>query len=256
MAAAVTGMAVIWVVGAGHRLPELVCVVAALGLFLVQTQPQPGAAVRRVAGSAALVGGASLVLGWPPVRGTTGGSPKLAVLALLEGLLHYGYLILVVLLLVLIWPVAQGADGTTPAAARPRVERVGSIVLVVAVLAQLLLGLVQIRFPRLLWVHMGVGATLVMPLVAHIGVRTWLASEDSPGMRRVGVALVVTIVLQVALGMIAWSVPGSIQMGSMTGQLDLAVAKLHAWVGSILLALGVVVAARCLGVPRTPTSGR
>jgi hypothetical protein len=121
-----------------------------------------------------------------------------------------------------------------PAAAAGR--RLGGL-LVGGILAQLVLGAVQRHFSELLVVHMVVGVAIVAPLAAHVGFRAWGVHREHPPLRRVGLALVGAVVVQVALGLGAYA--ASSDAGSDPGGLELALTTAHQWFGAVLLGLAV-----------------
>ncbi len=74
-----------------------------------------------------------------------------------------------------------------------------SWMLVFLLVIQLLLGAVLRHTGRLLLLHIGL-ATVLLLLAMFVGIRTWALSQDSPILRRLGIALLTVVSLQVLLG--------------------------------------------------------
>jgi cytochrome c oxidase assembly protein subunit 15 len=107
-----------------------------------------------------------------------------------------------------------------------------------SILVQLVLGAVQRHLSELLIVHMVVGVGVVAPLAAHVGFRTWGLHGDHAVLRRVGLALVGAVLVQVGLGLGAFA--ASRVAGSDPEGLELALSTAHQWFGAVLLGLAVM----------------
>jgi cytochrome c oxidase assembly protein subunit 15 len=120
-------------------------------------------------------------------------------------------------------------------------DRVVSGALVGLIVVQLVLGAAQRHFQQVLIPHILVGLAVVTPLCVHVGFRTWGMNPELPRMRRLGLALVGLVGIQVLLGFGAYLATRGTPAAGLPAPADLVVSTLHQWTGAVLLALVVTV---------------
>ena len=108
---------------------------------------------------------------------------------------------------------------------------------------QLALGAALRHFDVLLIPHILVGVAFVTPLAIHVGFRAWGASGGLRALERLGIALVVAVGAQVALGIVAFVARTAARNNADNLPLEIAVTTAHQWFGAVLL--GVAVALVC-----------
>lgn len=130
-----------------------------------------------------------------------------------------------------------------PPSGRPGVrgDRILSGILVLLIVFQLVLGAAQRHFQDVLLLHILMGLAAVAPTCVHVGFRTWGTNLGQPLLRRLGLALVALVGVQLLLGFGAYLATRGATAGTLPAAADLIVSTLHQWVGAVLLALAVSV---------------
>jgi cytochrome c oxidase assembly protein subunit 15 len=123
--------------------------------------------------------------------------------------------------------------------ARAGTDRLLSASFFAAMLCQLVLGALQRHLDLFLIFHVLVGLAVVSPLALHLGIRQ-LLSPRPPLFKRLGLALLLALFVQVALGFAAFVMVRGEAAGTASAGLAVAVATAHQWLGAVLLASGVV----------------
>jgi cytochrome c oxidase assembly protein subunit 15 len=155
--------------------------------------------------------------------------------------------------------------GAQPAAALPSVplDRQLSVILVVVLIAQLVLGALTRHFTwaldiqrnelaldperiadigqRMLHLHLAMAVVVGLAIVG-LGVRAWGLYERIPILHRLGLSMLVLLVVQVALGIAAYIVTGNDAATRRPTAVDVAITTSHQVVGAALLAWGVMLA--------------
>lgn len=150
------------------------------------------------------------------------------------------------------------AGGPSLVRSSVRVDRALSVLLLFSLIVQLVLGAVQRHFSQLLVFHIVLGVAVVAPLTLHLGFRGWGLNAGLPAIRRLGLALVGLLALQVGLGFVAFARTGGFHRELDPGGTDLLVATLHQWMGAVLLGATVVLLCwnfRFIGPDRSSRGG-
>ncbi len=145
-------------------------------------------------------------------------------------------------------------------AASASLERKLGVILIVALIVQLILGALQRHAQALLLTHISF-AVVVLALALAAGLRAWgIYGQEIPTLRRTGLWLTASSVLQVLLGLAALAV---ISNESVSLVLNAIITTVHQFVGALMLILAVVQTMWCYrlltpaeeapieGVPRT-----
>jgi len=229
-----------------HRLFGALVGLTTLTLTLLLQWTDPRRWVRRLGWLALVLVVAQGILGGLRVTGqlTLSTSPEAMSpnlgLAMLHGVLAQLFFALLVALSVFTssaWLAPQ------PPLERPsaRTDRSLGGLLVILVICQLVLGAAQRHFATLLTLHLILGVAAVAPMALHVGIRAWGLNPDHRLLRRLGLALVGGVVLQLLLGIGAYVVTGIAVQPGVVGGPELVVATAHQWFGAVLLALAVSV---------------
>ena len=239
-----------------HRLfgslVGLTTVVLALHLWRVEARSW----VKRLAAAAVVVVVAQGILGGLRVTGRFTMStsahdmvPNLS-LAVAHGVLGQVFLAVMVVLAAAssrLWKTAGPAQTSAAAA----MDRTLQPALVAVLLVQLVLGALQRHFAAGLIVHITLAAVVATVAVA-VGVRAWALYPGVPLLARLGRALVIVVLLQVALGIAALAVTGGVATTGNPRVLDVTLTTAHQACGAILLATTVLLTAwtrRLAGAP-------
>ncbi len=131
-----------------------------------------------------------------------------------------------------------GQPTASPAVAT---DRTLSAVLVVVVLVQIVLGTVyrHLELMGFLHGHSFVGSLIVILMVLFCGVRAWGLYPAQPVIARLGKALVYTMGLQVALGLVSFVLVSKGEPDDAVMLLEVVFTTAHQVTGAILLALAV-----------------
>lgn len=170
------------------------------------------------------------------VQGILGGL-RVTELSLLLALVH-GVLgqLLFAALVTLSVVTSRTWQQTSPRALRGA-DTLLSASLLVALVAQLVLGAARRHFALLLLAHIVVGVAAVVPLALHVGFRAWAHRSDLPLAQRLGVALVAAVGLQVGLGLAAFV---ATSVGDDTSRIAILAATAHQWFAAVVLAVAVM----------------
>ena len=157
------------------------------------------------------------------------------LLALVHGVLAQLFFALLVALGAFTSPTWLGA---APVLRRGSVstDRTISLLLLALLIGQLVLGAVQRHLSALLLTHILVGVALVAPLAIHVGFRAWGLNEGQRLLQRLGLGLVVTVAVQILLGLVAYV---ATRGEGLPPTARLLTTTAHQWVGAVLLALVV-----------------
>jgi cytochrome c oxidase assembly protein subunit 15 len=112
-------------------------------------------------------------------------------------------------------------------------------IIIALLLLQLILGALQRHMQMLLWIHITV-ASILAPLAAWYGLRTWMLNLSYPPRRKLGLWLMATVGTQVLLGISAFA--GTLLLQGKEGSDSLfaiTAATAHQWCGAVLLAITV-----------------
>ncbi len=131
-----------------------------------------------------------------------------------------------------------GQPTASPAVAA---DRTLTAVLVVVVLVQIVLGTVyrHLELMGFLHGHSFVGSLIVILMVLFCGVRAWGLYPAQPVVARLGKALVYTMGLQVALGLVSFVLVSKGEPDDAVTPFEVAFTTAHQVTGAILLALAV-----------------
>jgi hypothetical protein len=112
-------------------------------------------------------------------------------------------------------------------------ERARAALLLALVLAQGALGWMVRGRPAWLPFHLLLGITVLLPAAMHVGLRAAFAAPSAA--RRRGLAAALLVVAQLLVGGLAYLVPRTLRLGSLTGALDQALVWAHWAVGAAAL---------------------
>ncbi len=121
-----------------------------------------------------------------------------------------------------------------------RADQVLSVLLVLLLFVQLILGAAQRHFSALLIAHTAFGVAVVAPVALHLGFRTWGLNEGQKVLQRWGLALVGAVALQVLLGLGALVGIRAAACGELEPAVEILLTTGHQGFGAVLLAVAVV----------------
>ncbi len=115
-----------------------------------------------------------------------------------------------------------------------------SVLLVLLLFVQLILGAAQRHFSALLIAHIVFGVAVVAPIAIHLGFRTWGLNEGQKLLQRLGLALVGAVTLQVLLGLGAFVAVRGAASGELRPAVEILLTTAHQGFGAVLLAAAVM----------------
>jgi len=161
------------------------------------------------------------------------------LLAMIHGI--FGQLVFAALAALAVFMSSGWASRERRTIAGAGMDRALSLVVLLLVLAQLLLGALQRHFEIGLMIHIGFGVAVVMPIAVHTGFRLWGRLTGLRPIQPMGLMLVGGFAVQLLLGLGAFvAIRGGV---GEQGQLLLATA--HQGFGAALLALSCSLVCWC-----------
>jgi cytochrome c oxidase assembly protein subunit 15 len=173
------------------------------------------------------------------VQGIAGGV-RVTELSLGLGVAHGVHGQMILALLAVIVTLTASSWQREPKGAADPIDRWSSLILVLLLLSQLVLGALSRHFSRDWLIFHILGAFLILVLIVLVGVRGGLPAMPQTR-SRIGISLVIGASLQIALGFAALAVTGAALQGALpsapSGVLETLVATSHQTVGALMLSL-------------------
>ncbi len=147
-----------------------------------------------------------------------------------------------VLLLIVVAALASAVAVAERGEARARASGYDIVLAIGALLlvgSQATLGLTLRARPELQLFHLLFGAAVVLPALVHVAIRGWLEAEHDGPRKRACLTVGALMVAQLGLGIAAYLVPRSVDLGAATGVVDLGLTSVHLWVAAALVVVAV-----------------
>ena len=88
-------------------------------------------------------------------------------------------------------------------------------------------------------IHIVTAVALIAPTLMHVGIRAISLNPRAPLLRKLGLALLGALLVQVTLGLAAFVAGRAVADGVLGPTWDVSVTTAHQWFGAVVLALSV-----------------